>query len=216
MSEHHPLKDLAPRDVVARAILAEMTRTGSDHVYLDVTHLPPEKVSARFPQIYRLLPRPWRRHHASADPRLAGGPLYDGRRPHEHVGRDEPARPLRLRRGGLHGRARGEQAGEQLSAGDRRFRAAGRRKDGERRRDRIRCRQWRRCRCRSRRRRRKPSRRSPRRPAVADVGRRGHHSQRRIADARPRDAGGVANYAYPGGRSFPRPTTALRRSYRTC
>ena len=53
MSDYHPQKDLAPRDVVARAIVAEMTRSGSDHVDLDVTHLPPEKVSARFPQIYR-------------------------------------------------------------------------------------------------------------------------------------------------------------------
>ncbi len=53
MSEYHPQKDLAPRDVVARAIVEEMMRGGHDHVYLDVTHLPPEKVSARFPQIYR-------------------------------------------------------------------------------------------------------------------------------------------------------------------
>jgi len=53
MSEYHPQKDLAPRDVVARAIVEEMKRGGHDHVYLDVTHLPPEKVSARFPQIYR-------------------------------------------------------------------------------------------------------------------------------------------------------------------
>jgi len=53
MSDYHPQKDLAPRDVVARAIVEEMTRGGSDHVCLDVTHLPPEKVSARFPQIYR-------------------------------------------------------------------------------------------------------------------------------------------------------------------
>lgn len=52
MSDYHPQKDLAPRDVVARAIVAEMTKSGSDHVDLDVTHLPPEKVSARFPQIY--------------------------------------------------------------------------------------------------------------------------------------------------------------------
>jgi L-aspartate oxidase len=52
MSEYHEQKDLAPRDVVARAIVAEMTRDGSDHVLLDVTHLPPEKVSARFPQIF--------------------------------------------------------------------------------------------------------------------------------------------------------------------
>ncbi len=53
MSEYHPQKDLAPRDVVARAIVEEMMRGGHDHVYLDITHLPPEKVSARFPQIYR-------------------------------------------------------------------------------------------------------------------------------------------------------------------
>jgi L-aspartate oxidase len=53
MADYHPQKDLAPRDVVARAIVAEMTRSGADHVDLDVTHLPPEKVSARFPQIYR-------------------------------------------------------------------------------------------------------------------------------------------------------------------
>jgi L-aspartate oxidase len=53
MTEYHPQKDLAPRDVVARAIVAEMTRSSSDHVDLDVTHLPPEKVSTRFPQIYR-------------------------------------------------------------------------------------------------------------------------------------------------------------------
>jgi L-aspartate oxidase len=53
MSDYHPQKDLAPRDVVARAIVEEMTRSGSDHVNLDVTHLPPERVSARFPQIYR-------------------------------------------------------------------------------------------------------------------------------------------------------------------
>lgn len=45
--------DLASRDVVARSILSEMKRTGSDRVYLDVTHLPSRKVSARFPHIYR-------------------------------------------------------------------------------------------------------------------------------------------------------------------
>jgi L-aspartate oxidase len=53
MVDYHPQKDLAPRDVVARAIVAEMARSGADHVDLDMTHLPPEKVSARFPQIYR-------------------------------------------------------------------------------------------------------------------------------------------------------------------
>jgi len=45
--------DLAPRDVVARGILAEMKKTGSERVFLDVTHLPPRLVTARFPHIYR-------------------------------------------------------------------------------------------------------------------------------------------------------------------
>jgi L-aspartate oxidase len=43
--------ELAPRDVVARAIVSEMARTGSDRVYLDVTELPPDRVAVRFPQI---------------------------------------------------------------------------------------------------------------------------------------------------------------------
>jgi L-aspartate oxidase len=53
MAEYDPAAELAPRDVVARAILTEMNKSGSDHVYLDVTHLPPSRVTSRFPQIYR-------------------------------------------------------------------------------------------------------------------------------------------------------------------
>jgi L-aspartate oxidase len=45
--------ELAPRDIVARAIVSEMSRTDADRVYLDVTHLPSERVVARFPQITR-------------------------------------------------------------------------------------------------------------------------------------------------------------------
>ncbi len=45
--------ELAPRDIVARAIVSEMLRTDSDHVLLDVTGLPPERTAARFPQIMR-------------------------------------------------------------------------------------------------------------------------------------------------------------------
>ncbi len=48
----HPLKDLAPRDVVARAIVSEMERAGSDHVYLDLAHRGPAFVRERFPRIY--------------------------------------------------------------------------------------------------------------------------------------------------------------------
>jgi L-aspartate oxidase len=53
MKDYDPAAELAPRDVVARAILTEMNKTGTDHVYLDVTHLPPSRVTSRFPQIYR-------------------------------------------------------------------------------------------------------------------------------------------------------------------
>jgi L-aspartate oxidase len=53
MPEYHPSAELAPRDIVARAILAEMMDVGSDRVYLDITHLPKERIASRFPQIYR-------------------------------------------------------------------------------------------------------------------------------------------------------------------
>jgi L-aspartate oxidase len=52
MPRHHELKDLAPRDVVARAIDYEMKRTGSEHVLLDITHRPADFVRERFPNIY--------------------------------------------------------------------------------------------------------------------------------------------------------------------
>jgi L-aspartate oxidase len=45
--------ELAPRDIVTRSIVYEMRKTGSDRVFLDVTHLPPHLVTTRFPHIYR-------------------------------------------------------------------------------------------------------------------------------------------------------------------
>jgi L-aspartate oxidase len=51
MKDYHPLAELAPRDVVSRAIISEMIRTGSNHVYLDLTHLDKEFVRSRFPRI---------------------------------------------------------------------------------------------------------------------------------------------------------------------
>jgi L-aspartate oxidase len=52
MEKHHPLGSLAPRDVVARAIDAEMKASGDDYVHLDLTHLDPETVRGHFPNIY--------------------------------------------------------------------------------------------------------------------------------------------------------------------
>ncbi len=53
MSAYTPQAELAPRDVVARSIASEMEKTGAEHVFLDVTHLPAHITAARFPQIYR-------------------------------------------------------------------------------------------------------------------------------------------------------------------
>lgn len=52
MERYHPQLELAPRDVVARAIISEMEETKSTFVYLDVTHESPDMVKHRFPNIY--------------------------------------------------------------------------------------------------------------------------------------------------------------------
>ncbi|MCI3923249.1 L-aspartate oxidase [Paenibacillus sp. TRM 82003] len=52
MERYHPQLELAPRDVVARAIVSEINNTRSTFVYLDLTHESQETVKARFPTIY--------------------------------------------------------------------------------------------------------------------------------------------------------------------
>ncbi len=52
MAKYHPMKDLAPRDVVARAIDTELKKSGAECVYLDVTHLNADDIKSRFPNIY--------------------------------------------------------------------------------------------------------------------------------------------------------------------
>jgi L-aspartate oxidase len=53
MEKYHSLKDLAPRDTVARAIDLEMKKTGADCVYLDISRRPADFVQSRFPNIYQ-------------------------------------------------------------------------------------------------------------------------------------------------------------------
>jgi len=52
MARYDPRKELAPRDIVARSIDAEVKRRGDDCAYLDMTHLPRAFLIEHFPNIY--------------------------------------------------------------------------------------------------------------------------------------------------------------------
>ena len=52
MASHHAMGDLAPRDVVSRAIASEMERADGRPAMLDISHLPAATVASRFPTIY--------------------------------------------------------------------------------------------------------------------------------------------------------------------
>src|SRR3954452_1816348 len=52
LERYHPMKELAPRDVVSRSILMELRVTGDTSALLDLTHLPTGFVRERFPRIY--------------------------------------------------------------------------------------------------------------------------------------------------------------------
>lgn len=54
MEKYHPQLELAPRDIVARAIVSEMEKTESTFVYLDITHESEELIKHRFPTIYQV------------------------------------------------------------------------------------------------------------------------------------------------------------------
>ncbi len=52
--EYHPDGELAPRDIVSRAIFTHLQKTGEDNVYLDLRPIPEEKIHYRFPNIIRV------------------------------------------------------------------------------------------------------------------------------------------------------------------
>jgi L-aspartate oxidase len=55
MPDYHEMGELAPRDIVSRAILAQMAKTSFTHVYLDCRHIGVERFAQRFPGIFKLL-----------------------------------------------------------------------------------------------------------------------------------------------------------------
>ncbi|GIW54338.1 MAG: hypothetical protein KatS3mg082_0742 [Nitrospiraceae bacterium] len=117
MHKYHPAADLAPRDIVARAIWSEMAATRSRHVYLDVTHLDATFIKRRFPTIYATCLRydiditeEWIPVSPSAHYMMGGGADRSERR-------DEPARPLRSRGSGLQRCSRRQSSGQQLAVG---------------------------------------------------------------------------------------------------
>jgi L-aspartate oxidase len=54
MKDYHESAELAPRDIVSRAILSHMLKNNSTHVYLDVRHFDKEYFAKRFPHIFEL------------------------------------------------------------------------------------------------------------------------------------------------------------------
>ncbi len=54
MKDYHPAAELAPRDIVSRAILSQMLKTNSTHVYLDIRHFDKTHFAKRFPLISEL------------------------------------------------------------------------------------------------------------------------------------------------------------------
>ena len=116
MQGQHELADLAPRDVVAKAITRRMLETGQPHMWLDARHLGAEFWEKRFPTILAVCRAARRRPDHRADPGRPRPALRLRRRGHRPRRALQRAGPLRHRRGRVQRRARRQPAGLQLAA----------------------------------------------------------------------------------------------------
>ena len=119
MLRYHELAELAPRDVVARAIHRELeaSQVAEPVVYLDVTHLDGEKLKAALPANLRNLPKTRPGHDVRPDPDSSRGALRHGRGAHRPRRASLAAGALRRRRSRLHRGPRSQSSGEQFPAG---------------------------------------------------------------------------------------------------
>ncbi len=69
MARYDERRDLAPRDIVARALDSEMKRAGTEHVYLDCRHMDDARFIEHFPQHLREMPLHWHQPRRGHDPR---------------------------------------------------------------------------------------------------------------------------------------------------
>ena len=115
MPDYDERAELAPRDIVARAIDSEIKRDGLDYVHLDISHREPEFVKAHFPNIYEKLLGLGIDITKRADPGRPGAALYLRRRAGRH------RRPHRRARASMR-RARSASRGSTAPTGWRRTR----------------------------------------------------------------------------------------------
>ena len=116
MIGQHELAELAPRDVVAKAIMKEMAKEGSDHVWVDGRALGGETWRVRFPTILHSCRRAGINPATDLIPVAPACHYFCGGIETDLDGGDQPGRPLRVRGGGLVRGARREPARLQLAA----------------------------------------------------------------------------------------------------
>jgi L-aspartate oxidase len=119
MPAHDSRAELAPRDIVARAIDYEMKKRGQDHVDLDISHQPPaiSLSGGTFSDHPRALPGLRHRYHYPAHPGGAGRALHLRRHRHRYLWAYRPARPVCSGRNRLHRPAWRQPPSQQLAAG---------------------------------------------------------------------------------------------------